>query len=358
MEQQQDIEESKEYKGRTMKIKTIATLLTVLTLSLLGGGCDQNLRGSSNSGQKYLNPLQTEAFRIVDEALQSSDPLIRTHAIEIVSNSKQMGLMPKVTKLLNDDYVPVRSAAALAIGDTGYQGAIYKLKQHKKDIDYNVRVACAYALTKLGAENLENVILAGVKSDDQTVKANSCLALGKLGKPEYAELLHKVLQDEKAADKVKIQAVESLAMLKDPSVYQKAWALMISKRADDRVMGIKTMQKLNQRESLKAINTMINDDIVEVRLAAAEALTAARNPVGEEILIQYFDEIAPKLDKNTRKRADVHATMALGWARSPELQKRLPKLIRSESPILRLYAAQAVLKNSPKIQSPNVINAD
>ncbi len=287
--------------------------------------------------------MELKALEIIKEDLKSEYPIMRMHAIEVVADSKQMALMPEVVKMLNDKSNPVRFAAVLAIGDTNYTAASYKLKKHKHDHDKSVRVAIAYVLTKFNIEDCHSDIINATLSNDQTLKANAALVVGKLGDKTLAEFLHRILRDPSAQDKAKIQAIESLAMLNDDSSIQKGWALLISKRADDRIMGIRVMEHLHTRESINAIRTMYHDDLIEIQMAAAASLCRLGDPDGPIRIYQYFRDEIGKLDDDTKSRTNIQAIIGLGYCKDKIFDKYLKKMLKDKTPSTRLYAAQAVL---------------
>src|SRR5210317_888873 len=97
------------------------TLLIVTCLTVFIFGCDDSLHttpGDLNAAN--LSTSWTKANRIIQDALMDSDPLVRVHAIEVVASTRQLKLMPQVQQLMQDNSVPVRFAAALAVGDTEY----------------------------------------------------------------------------------------------------------------------------------------------------------------------------------------------------------------------------------------------
>ena len=99
-----------------------------MALTIIIASCMVNTtwgqRFSAESKYSYVaKPLTIKAKEVLEESLASDDALLRMNAIEVVSNTKEMGLMPRITKLLADPIVPVRFAATLANGDTRYMPA-------------------------------------------------------------------------------------------------------------------------------------------------------------------------------------------------------------------------------------------
>ena len=324
-----------------MRIPTVLILLSMV----LQAGCieEQSLMKPAVEQSKVdVSRLKSKALRIVREALADESGVIRSHAIEVIVTTKRRELMPQVLKLLADEQVHVRFGAGVAVGDMEYTAGEYMVKPMLKDPNPNARIAAAYALVRLGRAEYAEKIRDAAKSTDQTVRANAALLLGKLGDKDNLPLLYDVLRALDSADKAKFQAVESIARLGDEQIYKnKLWALLISKYADDRVLGIRGMGLLNTADAKNAIITMLNDEVGEVRLCAAEQLARMGDLTGEQEVVAYFKTQSPDLNKASP--ANIFATMAIGRMATAPGTKYLPQLLQSRSKVIRLTAAQSVL---------------
>ena len=126
-------------------------------------------------------PPETEAFQIIENALADPNPLAKVNAIEVIATTGQVKFMPQVQRLLQDEFTPVRFAAALAIGDLEYSYAKNSVSRLLKDKDVNVIIAASYAMGKLGSTEYFEVIRKALSNNDQTVKSNAAYLLGKTG---------------------------------------------------------------------------------------------------------------------------------------------------------------------------------
>ncbi len=326
-----------------MRMPTVLILLSMV----LQAGCveEQSLTKPAVEQSKVdVSRLQSKALKIVREALTDESGVIRSHAIEVIVTTQRRELMPQVLKLLSDEQVHVRFAAAVAVGDMEYTPGEYMVKPLLEDPNPNpnVEIAAAYAMARLGRPEYAERIRAMALSEDQTVRANAALLLGKLGDKANLPLLYNVLRSPDSADKVKFQVVESVARLGDEQIYKnKLWALLISKYADDRVMGIRGMGLLNTTDSKNAIMTMLQDEVLEIRLCAAEQLARMGELAGESEVTGYFKSQHP--DINQASVANIFATMALGRMAVAPGGKYLPRLLQSRSKVIRVYAAQSML---------------
>ena len=329
----------------------------VCTIAVLGvamlpvSGCEEPARAPSVSAAPLPAgaDMQNLARQIVLQGLTDRDPQIRANAIEVVAAARQVLMMPKVQKLLADEAVPVRFAAALAVGDLEYALAREDVAVLLNDPNPNAKIAACYAMVRLGYADYYKVISNAVASKDQTVRANAALLLGKSGRQEGIRFLYWTLQRDDSADMVILQAAESIAMLGDHRIYPKLWTRLISAYADDRVVGIQAMGALGTDEAKNALITMLDDGVPEVRLAAAEQLGKLGDPIGEPEVLEVFKKnVMAEMDAQGRERVKILAALAIGEVGTEPPAKYLPSLLQDASKRVRLAAARAVLRRTMK----------
>jgi HEAT repeat protein len=291
--------------------------------------------------------LETQARQIVSDGLSDPNPQIRSNAIEVVATTRDVRLMPKVQKLLADPVIPVRFAATLAVGDLEYALARNDMIGLLNDPNPNIKIAASYAIFRLGSPEYYEVLCQSLDNQDQTVRANAALLLGKSGKQEGIGLLYWTLRRTDSTDKVVLQAAEAIAMLRDQRIYPKLWTRLISAYADDRVMGIRAMGALGTAEARNALTTMLDDAVPEVRLAAAEQLGKLGDRIGEaEVLAVFEKNVISSMDPQGQERVKMLAALAIGEVRTPAVIKHLPALLRDSSKVVRLAAAKAALRSA------------
>ena len=316
--------------------------ILLIFLFFLSGGCGNSFEGVvlENTGG-----LSNRAIEILEEGLSDPDAQIRVNSIEVVVSTGQRRLMPKVEKLLKDDFMPVRFAAALAVGDLEYSLAAESVRELLDDSDENIQIAAAYSLDKLGYGDGFVKVSKAVRSDDQVVCANAALLLGKMGDKRGLKPLYELLKDEESDDRVLLQGMESIARLGDEGIYERIWAKLISVYADDRVMGVRSMGALGTKDSKNDLIRMLDDDVLEVRLAAAEQLGKLGYVTGEpEVADVFRKHLYRGYDKRGRERVMVLTGLAIGEICSESLRRYLPVLLSDESKLVRLAASKAVLK--------------
>ena len=321
----------------------------VMTCAVFIFGCEKSLQETYAPPGGSISELLPEATRIIQEGLSDDDPLIRANTIEVIAATKQVKLMPKVQRLLEDDFVPVRFAAVLAVGDLEYSLAKSSVKKLLEDKDENIKIAADYAMSKLGAGSGFELVRKAIASNDQTVRANAAFLLGKSGDKSSLKWLWWTLQHKDSDYKAKFNAAEAIARLGDERIDEKLLAMLISAYADDRVMGVKAMGALGTEKAKNFLITKLDDDVLEVRLAAAEQLGMLGETTGEaEVLKVFMKNLTAGLDKEEIERVNTLTALAIGQIGTASVTKFLPQLLKNESKFVRIAAAKAVFQCTMK----------
>lgn len=309
-------------------------------------GCSKSLQTATNLPATVpTDDLMPEAIQIIRAGLADADPQVRANAIEVVAATRQIRLMPKVQRLLKDEVVPVKFLATLAVGDLEYSLAKGEVERLLKDTNENIRIAAGYAMTRLGHPDLAAVFHNAIASEDQTVRANAALLLGKSGNKNALKLLYWALRHRDSSDKVKFQAVEAIAMLGDDRILPKLWAIVYSGYADDRIIGIRAMGALGTAKAKDVLITKLDDDVLEVRLVAAEQLGKLGDRIGEAEVLEVFEKnLTAGLNGKDLERVKVLTALAIGQIGTDSLKKFLPQFLRDKSKLVRIAAAKAVFQ--------------
>jgi HEAT repeat protein len=325
----------------------VIAISVIIFAAICNFSCEQSGTGLQGRDITAMTNAQSEAIQIIGQGLADSDPLVRVNAIEVVATTRQLNYMPRVQQLLQDVSMPVRFAATLAVGDMEYSPAKNLINRSLKDPDSNVIIAASYAMARLGYPGYIEALRKSITDTNQTVRANAAMLLGKSGDRASLKLLYWALQDINSDDRVVYQTAEAIAMLGDESIYPKLWAMLLSAYADVRVIGIRAMGTLGTKKAEDALITMLEDDVLEVRLAAAEQLGKLNNNIGESVVLDVFRKnLTNQMDQRSRERVLVLTALAIGQIGTPNLTGYLPDLMKYESKFVRLAAAKAVFQSS------------
>jgi HEAT repeat protein len=331
---------------RKRRIQPVIVVAVVVCVGLpVIYGCRESLKRVKLPGRSSTEKLRSQALGIIEQGINNPDPRIRAKAVEVVAATGQTQLMPQVQKLFGDAYVPVRFAAALAVGDMEYYLAKSDAQRLTQVEDENTKIAAAYAMYRLGYRQYLEPIRQAVKSSDQTLRANAVVLLGKAGDAGSLELLYWAKDNDNSEPKVRYQATEAIAKLGDEKIMPKIWTMLVSKFGEAKIIGIKAMGALGTAQAREALLTKLDDDVLEVQLAAAEQLAMLGDNSGEQVVLNIFEKrLTAGLDAQSQERIMVLSTLAIGRLGTPKTTRYLSKLIESESPLIRLAAAQASLQ--------------
>ena len=319
-------------------------IFSILTLSVIS--CNETSESGFFNSSTSLSRLKPQAKQIVRDGLYDPDPAVRTNAIEVAGTCRVIEFMQRVEQMLQDEFVPVRFSAALAIGDCKYTQAKNSLNTLLRLMDENTRIAAAYALYRLGDDEKISIIAQAITSKDTIVRANSAFLLGKAGDKSTLKLLYWAMDDPDSDEKVRFQAAEAIARLGDEKIYPKLWTLILNVNTDDRILGVYSMGALGTKQAQGALTTQLADPVVEVRLVAAEQLGRLGNTTGQpEVLDVFTNNLNEEQIDDARMERIYHlAALAIGEIKTPTLVEYLPKLLKNKSKFVSLAAAKAVLQ--------------
>ena len=196
--------------------------------------------------------------------------------------------------------------------------------------------------TKLGGHSYDKLFSGALARQDQTVRSNAALILGKIGEKRQYLSLRPYLRDSQSSDKAMFVAVEAMARLGDESMYSKLWAMLLSTYADDRVIGIRAMGALGTQPARNALITcwMTIWSKFALRRQSSLGRWAIRRRTGGTGLFYWQVGVS---DAERTNRAKALAALAIGRIKTPALIKYLPDLLNSDSKGVRLAAAKAAL---------------
>jgi HEAT repeat protein len=324
------------------------SLILCAMLILVAGGCTPSEPASKPAAAPLTGSVRQEAINVIKSAFASDQPVQCVYACEVVADAGLKEMAPTVQKQLRARTIPVRFAAAMALGDLKYVQARSALQEAQLDTDENVRMAATYALIRFGAD-VKNVklIYEGLSNTEPTIRANAALILGKLKDQAALTALYWAMSDKQSDQDTRTQIAYSIAQIGDEKIYPTLWTLLINSFANYRIQGIDAMGVLNDAQARTAVYTMLRDDVLDVRLAAAEQLGVMGDNSGEKIVLEYLQKPDGTSDPAELERRTVRAARAIGAIGTPQLKAFLPQLLQDKSPIVRLSAAKSALELKP-----------
>ena len=230
--------------------------------------------------------------------LKSTNPLVRSKAVENLSGSTRSGDTERLLASLQDESPHVRCAAVKALEKARSQNTLRSLLIALNDDAPEVREAAARVLGRSGAPKVAHELVTCLKKDtDLSVRRAAAGALRALGwRPstrEEAALYDIALGNTRAAISSPTMPMESPAeepsqdtafhrrmraeTLKERDDPARIASLITAARSDDllaRISAIHDLGEVNNAAMTEELPRHLRDPEKEVRLAAAQALAA------------------------------------------------------------------------------------
>lgn len=280
---------------------------------------------------------QQKAAEIIFAASQSPDAVLRAQSFEAMSRTHDPRAPDAVMAGFADRQWIVRFAAALCAGDLKLKGAYRALGRAATDDNPNVQVAARYALHRLGDYSMSKDLETLSTHRDERVRANVAMVLGMLKEPTGVAIVRPMLRD--VDDGVRLSAAEALWALKDPVGRQNLVAGMISKFPDEQI--VCTLALATPRDpTVKEfiLGKLAIDKDNRQYLELQLAAARALGMLGDD---SGFG-VARQATASNEPRQRTMAALALGAIGRSDGQASLTKLLADSKPEVRLAAATAL----------------
>src|SRR5688572_15120732 len=229
----------------------IGCSLALLSLCIALGGCAGGGGGKGRSPARAVTkapppvpplvnvPVQpalqqqarTEMHRA---AQQSTSPLVRAHALELMREAAPEEAPPYVIKGLDDQAAVVRFAAALAAGELKIDARDRLRQIALEDPDSSVQIAARFALHRLGDTRLSRELEKTARSENPRTRGDTAMVLGLLGEKSGLNILRALRNDRDPA--VRLQVAEAMWRLGDDQALEPLVAGTLSHYPDDQMM--------------------------------------------------------------------------------------------------------------------------
>lgn len=324
-----------------------------LLISLLSAGCyfqSQDIR---------VDPVRTyrDARTTLYQAAEDPDPRVRTKALEALADSEGSAAGAIMLQSLRDDHMPVRFAAAMAVGDVRYAPAKPVLLAMIQDTDTPPKLKCAiiYALHRLGDDSYTGQLGGMIRDEDKWVRATAAMVMGRMGEPSAKTPLRS-LQRTDHNPVVQLQAVEALAQLGDERSLVLLEAFTKSQYMEDRIIAVQSLGRLTNARSVFILRQLLRDKNQEpaVRAAIVGSLARMGERVGIELPLRAIAD--PKRVLRRFRGKDVRirpmevtslriiAILAMEYVPDTAVADTLAPFLRSPNGAVRVAAAKALLR--------------
>ncbi|MFN4180209.1 MAG: HEAT repeat domain-containing protein [Armatimonadota bacterium] len=296
---------------------------------------------------------------LIDKLQKDPDPEVRSACAYALGNiGSKFATFPLREVMENErEEMPVRLAAAVALGQMGNEQGIKFLIDQLKSSDEKVRAAAVEALRTIG-KPATRLLVEAAQSKDSLQRWGAVAALGETGDPKAVPILLRALRDEDeniravaAASLGKLryrraapQLVKALADKSERVQAHAEWALEnIGKEAIPAIMegakspatrlrSFRLLGRLKAEQSVPLLIDGLNDRKPEIRAIAAWAL----GEIGDQRAIPALQRALD--DKETEVRRE--AVVALGKLGAGDVLRA--HLTTEKNPIVRTAAQLAL----------------
>ena len=253
-------------------------VIVVVGLTFVWGGCGERSIGPLplGSGGVSAERLSLRVDEVLDASLASGDSVMRSHALEVLALRGGLAGPAQIRRAFGDRVAAVRFAAAVAAGDMKDAAARAGLEKLLYDEDDLVKMAAGYALERLGDNRFGRWYDHALVDEDERLRSQACLFLGKLGKTpmrrDSVEVLWRVLRRRGQSASVRLEAAEALARLGDERILKPLIEYASSAFADDRLRAIAGLEAMGGADAEAMLAVLVDDEQPAVQLGAIRAL--------------------------------------------------------------------------------------
>ena len=332
-------------------------------LAFLAAGCGVTLWKPAASGADPYRAYM-DAMATLRQAAEDPDPVTRSNAIEALSRTVGAEAGPLFQQSLSDPYPSVRFAAAMAMGDVGYQPALAQLRQmagHDRassQAEPDKRVFCAviYAMHKMGDTTFTGELGSLLMDQEQEVRADAAMVMGRMHEPSGITPL-KVQLDQEQDPSVQLQLLESLALLGDEQSAIRMEAHTKTQYMEDRLVAIAAMEQGEPSRARIVLAHLVSEkQPPRVRVAAAGTLAklgqtnrdlyklasrAAQDPDAVMSKAGTTQEPPTQFEVRSLQRL---AAIALGWMDRQEAVDILRPLLNSQDGGVKVASAMSIVR--------------
>ncbi|MBN2158494.1 MAG: HEAT repeat domain-containing protein [Spirochaetes bacterium] len=217
-------------------------------------------------------------MEIIMDGLADRNDMVRRTAITAAGAARNRRLVPYVAELLHEKQHQTRIHAARALYDIGGEESIDHLIGLLADRHPEVTAAARSILEAVDSGRTRMALhdarfmqmLAGMNGTEPQRRA-AAIRIGNDAARECLPLLHRACRDKYKG--VRIEALKSIALFRDPSSADCTAKLLEDRFFDVRIEAVRALGQIVSEKSTKALETALNDRNARVR---AEAETAVR----------------------------------------------------------------------------------
>ncbi|NLB00605.1 MAG: HEAT repeat domain-containing protein [Methanomicrobiales archaeon] len=219
-----------------------------------------------------LGKLGTPAVEPLTASLRSGSVDVRWMAAVTLGDIGDPTAIPALIDALDDEDTYVRSRAALALGAIG-EPARTEIIAALSSGSEHIRQSAVMALGRLGDESSIPPLIEALSDPDNEVRRQARSALGDIGKPAIPPLVGALGSENELLWR---ETIAAFGLIGKPAIPALTMAFRHGDNLRIRMGAIRALGAIGDHRSADILNRALEDDEVEVREAAREALDDLR----------------------------------------------------------------------------------
>ncbi len=224
----------------------------------------------------YYSKENEKITQILAIALKDKKPSIQIEAIRSIGEMEIETMAFYLMDFVNHSVAKFRLETVIALGRVKNPIGVDVLIGALTDSSPEVRKVAEESLKKIGSDRALGALrdapfMLMVKNMNESVskRLTTVINIGKQKKEYGLQLLHKACYDE--YKNVRIEAIKSMAILKDNSSMATLIDLFSDKYYDVRIESIRALARFNSTTALNALKSAMSDPNTNVKLEAKKA---------------------------------------------------------------------------------------
>ncbi len=251
----------------------------------------QHAVANESSLMPILQPACGDAERLIVQVFHSDDEYLRANAIEAMQVVPER-LLPMVQLGLKDPSPVVRFTALMLIGKCTLAELGNEAVEFLSDRSPSVRAAALFAVRACGRDTDLRELPTLLVDKSSTVRRNTAMVIGLMGEKSAIHMLrdlsrvsmHTVHPVEQMINR--LQIAEAILLLGDDKELDTVRAGAYSRSVEVRVLAITILGNVKDLAMIEAFPPMLQDETIEVRLAAATTLAKLGRDDGLDVILE------------------------------------------------------------------------
>lgn len=215
-------------------------------------------------------------IQVIMDGLADRRALVKSHAISAAAATRHRRIMPYVSDLLHEKLHDLRSQAAQALFEIGGSGSADYLIGLLADREQKVRDEARAMLETMDSDIVRKALhdirfleLIRGMNGTEPVRRETARRIGSEAIREGLALLMRACRDRYKG--VRIEALKSMVVFRDPVSIDEATRLLKDKYYDVRLEAVRTLGVFADERAREAIEPALNDRVGKVRDEAKRA---------------------------------------------------------------------------------------